>query len=150
MSKHENQIEVLARGVCVVDGHLLYCHSKGADKTYLPGGHVEFNESAPEALRREIVEEMAMEPRVGEFLGAVEHTFIQKSKLHCEINLVFHFEADGLDPAHVPQSCEHKIEFGWISFSELKRSPLEPALLRDRVPQWLTSGADSAKWGSSY
>jgi ADP-ribose pyrophosphatase YjhB (NUDIX family) len=150
MSKHDNRIELLARGVCAVNDRLLFCHSKGAGNTYLPGGHVEFEESARDALRREIAEELGVEPRVGDFLGAVEHTFIQKGKRHCEVNLVFRLELEGADPSQMPESRERKIEFGWIPVSGLAHSNLEPAPLRNLIPEWLTSAAHSAKWGSSY
>ena len=39
---HKGEIEIMARGVCVLDGALLLCHSAGADNTYLPGGHIDF------------------------------------------------------------------------------------------------------------
>jgi len=64
-------IEILARGVCVVDGRLLLCHTKGARNTYLPGGHVEFREKARETLRREVEEELGVKAKVGRFLGVV-------------------------------------------------------------------------------
>jgi len=63
VSKH--QIEILARGVCVSGGRLLVCHTHGADNTYLPGGHVEFDEKAKIALRREMMEEMGLKVKVG-------------------------------------------------------------------------------------
>jgi len=150
MSKYDGQIEVLARGVCIADDHLLFCQSKGDDNTYLPGGHVEFEESARDALRREIREELGAQSSIGDFLGTVEHTFIQKGRRHCEVNLVFRFEVDELNPSRVPESLERKIGFGWIPLSELGSSPLEPACLRSLLPQWLTSATDSANWGSSY
>jgi len=150
MSKYANRIEVLARGVCVVGEELLYCRGRGSDVTYLPGGHVELEESATAALRREIDEELGVRALVGELLGVVEHTFVQKGRRHCEINLVFRFEAEQLDAGGAPRSRERKIEFGWIPLSELPGSNLEPAPLRTLLARWLTSGHDSAKWGSSY
>ena len=69
------KIEILARGVLVQNGRVLLCHTKGAANTYLPGGHVEFKESARAALCREIKEEMGLDSTAGRFLGAVEHSF---------------------------------------------------------------------------
>jgi 8-oxo-dGTP pyrophosphatase MutT (NUDIX family) len=129
-------------------GHLLYCHSKGAANTFLPGGHVEFNEGAPGALKREIGEEMGLDAVVGRFLGAVEHTFTQEDELHCEINLVFDTDIPGLSADTVPSSREGKLEFGWLPLVELSGSPLEPEPLRALLPQWL--GEDTAHWASTY
>lgn len=41
----------------------------------LPGGKVEPGESPEECLKRELLEELQMECRVGEFLGGVVHTY---------------------------------------------------------------------------
>ncbi|MDD4443198.1 MAG: NUDIX domain-containing protein, partial [Kiritimatiellae bacterium] len=57
MNEH-SPVEVIARGVCVVDGHILLCHGKRSALTYLPGGHIEFRETARQALEREIAEEL--------------------------------------------------------------------------------------------
>ena len=50
MNEH-SPVEVIARGVCVVDGHILLCHGKRSALTYLPGGHIEFGETARTAWR---------------------------------------------------------------------------------------------------
>jgi len=150
MTKHANRIEVIVRGVCVLDGCLLYCRSKGDANTYLPGGHVDFEESAPEALCREIEEEMGKTAEVGRFLGAVEHTFMQKGRCHCEVNLVFELSIGGLTSARDPKSCEKKISFGWVPLAGLAASPLEPAPLRDVIPRWLTAGPGLSPWASTF
>jgi len=58
---------------------------------------------------------------IREFLGAVEHTFIQKGKRHCEINLMFRMEIPSLSPERKPEACEHWISFKWIPLSGLGR-----------------------------
>ncbi len=96
---YENaNVEVIARGVCVIDGQLLLCHGKKAALTYLPGGHIEFRETARQALVREIKEEMGRDAEAGRFLGCCEHAFVQKGKPHAEINLVFELSIPSLTP----------------------------------------------------
>ena len=143
-------IEVIARGVCVRRGRLLLCHSKGAPNTYLPGGHVEFDEAARESLAREIREEMGLKARVGRFLGVVEHTYRRKGKPQCEINLVFEVAIPGLSVAARPPSQEDYIEFLWAPMKDLAASALEPWPLRSLLPRWMKAPLGPAGWGSTY
>ena len=140
-------VEIIARGVCVQEGQLLLCHSKGAANTYLPGGHVEFDERAQVALERDLDEEMGRAARAGRFMGAVEHTFVQKGKPHCEINLVFELSVTGLVAGQTPPSAEDHIEFLWCALDELADSGLEPAPLRAQLPDWI---AGKVGWASTY
>lgn len=144
-----SEIETLARGVCVKGGKLLLCRTKGTQNTYLPGGHVDFGESAGVALEREILEELGIPSRTGKFLGAVEHAFMQKGQNHCEINLVFELFCDDLDPEKRPVSREDHIEFEWLRLGRLEESGLEPAVLIQRLTGWLESPG-GGNWASSY
>jgi len=108
-------IEVIARGVCAVDGKLLLCKAKGGKTTYLPGGHIEFGETGRQALVREIKEELGLDSTAGAFLGVVENSFIQHGKPHAEINLVYELSlADGEVRAQ-----EDWIEFVWRPLDNL-------------------------------
>lgn len=147
--KNEKAIEILVRGVCVKQGQLLVCQSKGARNTYLPGGHVEWGEKADVSLRREIVEELGVKARVGAFLGAVEHTYVQKGARICEVNLVFRMEVPDLRPDCAPEACEHWISFRWIPLNRLGRYWLEPWPLRRLIPQWMQGAAGPCRWGST-
>lgn len=140
----QKSIEILVRGVCVVQGQVLLCHSKGAGNTYLPGGHVEFREPARTALEREIVEELGCRARAGRFLGCVEHTFRQKGTWHAEINLLFELRIPGLTPAAPPPAREEWIEFQWAPLTRLRQARLEPAVLCKQLAGWLQAPAGFA------
>jgi ADP-ribose pyrophosphatase YjhB (NUDIX family) len=147
----EGDVELIARAVCIVGGKLLVCRSGQAPNTFLPGGHVEFGEGAVAALTREIGEEMDKRAKMGRFLGAVEHVFVNKGKKHCEINLVFQCEIEGLSGEAPPAAAEPQIGFEWVPLGELAGSALEPAPLRERIPQWLNvPGASHHHWASTY
>jgi 8-oxo-dGTP pyrophosphatase MutT (NUDIX family) len=143
------EIEVLVRGVCLKGGRLLVCRSRGAANVFLPGGHAEFMEQAAESLRREIREELGLEATIGAFLGAVEHTFIQKGERHCEINLVFRMRLPDLDPAQNPPALEHWIRFKWVPLHKLRAARLEPWPLQRLVPRWVQKPSRIPRWGST-
>jgi 8-oxo-dGTP pyrophosphatase MutT (NUDIX family) len=153
---YENaNVEVLARGVCVVEGRLLLCHGKRSSLTYLPGGHIEFLETAQQALVREIKEELGLDAEAGRFLGCCEHAFVQKGEPHAEINLVFELQIPGLTPSAPVAAAEEWIGFVWQPLSRLAEATLEPAPLCTRIPEWLkqpgghfVSGAAWAAQGS--
>jgi len=149
VSKKTPEVEILARGVCVMDGQLLVCHTKGADNTYLPGGHVDFGETVKDALVREIKEELGLKSSVGRFLGACDHSFLQKGKRHCEVNLVFELEVEGVEPGVQPKSQEDYIEFLWEDISAPAESALEPAMLRGLLGTWIADTGTIDHWASS-
>ncbi len=145
MEHPDHPIEVLSRGVCVVDGLVLLCRTRGAENTYLPGGHVEFREPARRSLERELLEETGRKVVAGKFLGACEHAFHQKGVPHAEINLVFEMEMPGLDSAAEVRPREPHLAFSWAPLHDLAAARLEPAALCARLPAWL-SGAAGERW----
>jgi 8-oxo-dGTP pyrophosphatase MutT (NUDIX family) len=116
-------IETIARGVAIIDGEVLICRAKGGKSSYLPGGHIEFGESAREALVREIREELGVEAETGRFLGAVENSFMQHGRPHAEINLIFELKFSGKPDA---VAKEDWIEFEWVRLDDLKNANLLP------------------------
>ena len=53
-------IEFIARAVFRKDGEILLAHKIGESNTFLPGGHIELEEYAKEALSRELAEELGV------------------------------------------------------------------------------------------
>lgn len=139
-------IEVIARGVCVSGSRILLCQTRGAANTYLPGGHVEFKETARMALEREIEEELGLPSTVGRFLGAAEHSFRQKGKRHCEWNAVFELGIPGLEADESIDAAEDHIRFLWCELDALKQAKLEPSVLCDLLPQWLGDAFAGERW----
>lgn len=119
------EIETIVRGVCVRDGRVMLCRAKGANTTYLPGGHIDFGETGAEALAREMKEETGLDVRVGKFLGIVENSFLQHGEKHCEINLVYAMELTEGGDGEVP-SLEDWIGFEWCSVTDLASANLLP------------------------
>jgi len=146
--KKMSNIEYLARGVCFVDGYVLLVRCTGAAITFLPGGHIDFGEKAPDCLSREIEEELALENTVVDrFLGAVEHKWEESGVEHHEINLVFELRLSGTGPPTPPVSREGHLEFLWAKPKELARHNLKPSPLIDYICNHMQD--ERPYWGST-
>jgi 8-oxo-dGTP pyrophosphatase MutT (NUDIX family) len=138
----------LARGLCVVDDHVLLAHFAGADNTFLPGGHIDFGEKTVDCLARELKEELGLdEIDVGCFLGAVEHKWEESDVLHCEINLLFQLRLSGIAPSTPPVSCEEHLEFIWAKPGKLAKHNLQPSPLIEYICSHIDD--ERAFWGST-
>ena len=133
-------IETIARGVCIMDAHILLCAPKvGGDprgapsRTYLPGGHIEFKETGRQALIREVKEELGLDATTGKFLGVIENQFVQKGKDHAEISLVYELNLVGGDPRGAPQAQEDWIQFIWWPVDKIKEANLLPKEMENYV-----------------
>jgi 8-oxo-dGTP diphosphatase len=138
---NDGHLETIARGICIKNGYILLTRSKGADITYLPGGHIEFTESASVALERELAEEIGLQCNIQRFLGVAEHVFVQKSELHCELNIIFKYDCDALNPDKPVESCEDWIEFMWVKLEDIGKMKLEPSPLIDAIPKWINNNS---------
>jgi 8-oxo-dGTP diphosphatase len=136
----------LTRALVLHDNHVLVVHTKGEHHTFLPGGHIEFGESASTALKREIQEELGLDCTIGRFLGVVEHQWELNDELHCEINQIFEVEIPDL--GENPVSKESKLEFFWSPIAELHQNNLKPEPLRQLIPT-LRNEKPTAWWQST-
>jgi len=116
-----------------MDGQILLCHGKKSRLTYLPGGHVDFGETARQALVREIAEETGLQAEAGRFLGCCEHTFIQNGEPHAEINLVFEMTIEGVSPQNPVAATEDWLAFTWHPLDKLADANFEPAALGEKL-----------------
>ena len=141
-----NQIEIIARGVCIREDRVLVCRSVAGGYCYLPGGHVEFGETAQFALSREVSEETGFESAVGDLLGVDECRFAQagksgKLKPRHEINLLYELQLlpRGTKCIAVP-SLEPHIDFRWVWVVELLAANFKPESIRLRIANIVPRG----------
>lgn len=125
-------IEFIARGLVIHRAYCLVCWNPKGGYGYLPGGHIESEESAPTALAREMIEETGLPCRVGPLLLTHENRFRTRKRPHHEINLVFSAEltdkaflAADAKVCHVAQSQRTPIPAGQRG-SKAKTDPFTP------------------------
>lgn len=136
-----NTIECIVRAVIEEDGKFLLCRGKGNSNWFFPGGHIEEGEGAPQALVREIQEELGEKSEVVRFLGASENKFEKNGGTH-EINLVF--EVKLLDDGE-KMSQEDHLEFAWFTREEMQDAVVFPLSLKNAL---LTVEKEKSLWVS--
>jgi len=127
------KIEAIARAIILDEAgeKILFCAPKDKSYYYLPGGHIEFEETARIALKRELLEEIGMETDDSQFVffGTDENIFLQEGQKHHEVNLYFKVP---ISDAEKVLSREDRIVFSWIFLSELSQFPIFPESLKKK------------------
>lgn len=135
------EVEVISRGLSIDDGRVLLCRNVKHGYLYLPGGHVEFGETAAAALARELQEEAGIDINVGDLAFVHEHIFRQGRRVRHELNLVFHVELS----TNQVESQEEKIAFEWAELRGISELDIRPEAVR----QWLTRPIEGGvRWHS--
>jgi ADP-ribose pyrophosphatase YjhB (NUDIX family) len=159
--KSAGEIEFIARGCLVHGSRVLLCRSVKHRYLYLPGGHIEFTESAAQALAREFYEECGLRVRVGGLALVSEGVFPTKKRTHHEMNLVFHVErADKFSSSSSNQSLqntsemqkiesrEKKIAFDWIDLAAISESDVRPLAVKAWLATFGGALANQIEWVS--
>ena len=139
-------IHALARAVILDDNHLLVCKTLDLPKAFyfLPGGHIEHQESAEQAVRRELLEEAGALCSIKRFLGCLEYSFEPGHSSIChnhEYNFIFEAEAPALKRGIPIPRLEDHIELLWIPLKDINTLDFRPEPLRTLLPQWLKDPA---------
>ncbi len=124
-------------GVCHDDGRILLLQFDGANYWVLPGGKPELHESASDALRRELREELGLDVEVGRLLWGVEDFFVNENIRYHELGLIFEIVAGhrgGTGDLYAPQSGVESdgrgLRVRWEPSTALSTTSLYPAFLR--------------------
>ena len=134
-SHAQNGVNLIVRSVITHKNHILLStttdHNKEFSKNlyFLPGGHVDYKESAINALKRELLEELYLEAGKIRFIGALECSWDKKGSIYHEINLVYHVELPNLSLDKPPKSSEPFIKFVWCPTTDLSNYNILPQQL---------------------
>ncbi len=126
-------------GIVLHGDRVLLHRSEMDDLWSLPGGRVEMLESAGDALKREMKEELDVGIRVERLIWVVENFFEYDSKPYHEI--AFYFLMTFPRGSHLYERDEpfmeydngFKLIFRWYRLDELKKLELYPMFLKERL-----------------
>ena len=141
-------IHLLGRVVLISNDHILLAHGIGAKNTFLPGGHVEYNEAVKNAILRELREEFDGEVQIEEFIGVVEQSFEYRGQPYHELNLLFSGRLLNYDCTQIPKSLESHLEFYWQRIDKLREANLLPQPLLTIIPSYYRD-RKSSSWTST-
>ena len=122
-------VRTSAKAVIIRDNKLLAVKLKDSDGEFyiLPGGGQEAGEPLPDAVKREVAEEMGVDVCVEELLFVIEGP---KGEDHHRVDLVFECEYIGKLPNAELHGDTNQIGFDWLDIETLNRTPLYPSKLR--------------------
>jgi len=109
-----SQLKVRCRGIIMHEDKLLLVkHSGGRDFYALPGGHLDFGENPKKCMRRELVEELGIEPTIGRLLYV--YSFTKEDAQSVEFFFEIENGHDYLTHAEKEKTHAHEIaEVIWV------------------------------------
>lgn len=128
----KEEFDICVRAIIRHDSKILVCQTKEKSYYFFPGGHIDFGESAKEALLREVKEELNISVRKCSFIGAVENIYIEDNQRYHEINLVF---SAGVDKV-TTESREDHINFSLMDINKFSQEKILPIALKKAVLKW--------------
>ena len=132
------EFEILSRAVIINGDRVLLANVKGKNWYFLPGGHVEFGETATNALVRELEEEtIGSTYSIGEPIGFFENIYSDiESSRHQEYTILFAVNAETPDTI---ASKEEKLEFKFHNIADLSSLDIRPDFLIKGLTDWYES-----------
>ena len=118
-----------AKALIIRDGRILAIRLNDGQETFhiMPGGGQEAGEPLPEAVAREVAEELGVRIRVGDLAFVIEGT--EGEPFH-RIDLVFQCEYLGEIEHAALHGDTNQVGFDWLDVAALNRSTLYPSKLR--------------------
>lgn len=117
------------------EGQILLHRLEGDPFWALPGGRVESGETATQAAKREMLEELGIEAEIGQLVAVVENFFAYGGQAFHEICMVFSARLSPdcrlLSSPGPFQGCEgnRPLTFDWFSRARLRELDMRPACL---------------------
>ncbi|WP_322763042.1 NUDIX domain-containing protein [Frankia sp. Cr2] len=135
-STSSTSVVLSARMLFTTGERIIVANRRGQAWCTLPGGNVKPGERVEQALRRKIRTETGMAARTLDFVGCVEHSFVEAGQAWHELNMVF---ASTLSPFADIVSREEAIDLGSLAVADLDAFEFRPAHLRTAIMNWLST-----------
>lgn len=133
-------------GVALHEGRVLLHRAEFDDFWALPGGRCEVGESASDALRREMREELGVEVRVERLLWVVENFFQYAGRSFHELGLYFLMSFPdnpelyamkeafvGYEDFYELQEGRFNLIYQWVPLCDLEDTRVYPSFLKQRL-----------------
>jgi len=142
-TNHTNEgVNLIVRAIIIHENHVLLStptesnRSFAKDLYFLPGGHVDYNEPAKTAIKRELIEEMNLHCENTALKGILECSWDRKGRIYHEINLVFQVDVKGLSLEQPPIALDHGFQkFVWFPLEKLEEITVLPEQLKPMISQ---------------
>ena len=122
------------------DGHVLVHRAVHETFWTFPGGRAEVGETSEETLKREMVEELGAEVKVGRLLWAVENFFRYEERDWHELGFYYLMELPESFPFHSTDIVHrivdtHELEFKWVKATRdsLKALDIPPYFIAGEI-----------------
>lgn len=128
----ERPVRISAKGLVIVGGKMAAIKLRDANEEWyiMPGGGLESGELIPQAVEREIAEELGLRVNCGELLFVVEG--MHGESFH-RVDMVFACEYVGeIDGAQLHRDT-NQTGSDWLDIADLNRQPLYPSKLRRQI-----------------
>lgn len=124
-------------GILIEKGNLLIHRSKKETHWSLPGGRVKLGEDARTSLKREMLEELALEAEASKHLWTVENFFTYNEKQIHEVGLYFEMKAEQPLPFHDGEEFTveeaERLVFKWVPLEKLNEYVLYPEMVKNKL-----------------
>ncbi|HCI82710.1 MAG TPA: hypothetical protein DHW02_23795 [Ktedonobacter sp.] len=137
-STHGTRFTYRVAGILVHNGRVLFQYAPDEHFWFLPGGRAELGESSIESIKREIREELGVEPHTERLLFVNENLFTFQGELHHELGLYFLLSLPSDAAVYhaggtfsLEEETEHiLLTYHWLPVEQLETLPVYPIFLR--------------------
>lgn len=122
------------------DGHVLVHRAVHEPFWTFPGGRAEIGETSQETLKREMIEELGVEVKVGRLIWSVENFFRYEDRDWHEFGLYYLMDLPAQFPFHPTDIVHrvvdgHELEFKWVpaTMAALRALDIPPYFIAEEI-----------------